>query len=54
MLGSCPQIAAECLPGAIAEWGCTLPPALAHDQRNVLLKVQMLQLDPDQLGNAQP
>ena len=53
MLGSSPQITAECFTGAIAKWSCTLAPTLAHDQGNVLLKVQVLQPNPDQLGNPQ-
>ena len=54
MFGPSPQIPAECLSRSIAEWSCTLPPALTQDERNVLLKIKMLQLDADQFGNPQP
>ena len=52
----CPssQVTTECLTGAIAEWSCTLAPTLAHDEGDVLVSLQMLQLDPDQLGDPQP
>jgi hypothetical protein len=46
-------VAAKCLSGAIAEWSCAPAPTLPNDG-NVLLKVQMLQFFPDQLGNPQP
>jgi hypothetical protein len=51
MFGSNPNVAAECLPRAIAEWSCTLAPALAQDESNILLEVQMAEFDSDQLGN---
>jgi hypothetical protein len=38
---------------AITEWGCTLARAFSRNECHILLKIKMLQLDADQLGNPQ-
>ena len=53
MLGTSPDVAAECFPGAVAEGCGTLAPSLAQDERHILVEVQVLKRDPDEFSDPE-
>jgi hypothetical protein len=53
MLGTSPDVAAECFPGAVAEGCGTLAPSLAQDERHILVEVQVLKRDPDKFSDPE-
>src|SRR3954453_11435789 len=53
MLRPCPDVPAQCLPGPVTKRRGAFPPALAENQGNILLEVEISEGDPDQLGDSE-